>query len=402
MKTTIKIVLRKKTRKDGLYPICLRITQGKKSKYIGLNMHCAENQFKDEQFKRSFNNANKRNQILLKLKTRGLEIIDEYNLKDKPFSLSDFEKKFRSNEQDDSVNAITFFDEIINEMFKAGRIGNGKAIKETKDALNKFKQGTILFREITPTFLDKFEVHMRSKGNKNGGIAFKMRELRSVFNTAINRGVINQSLYPFKKYKISKLKSQKNKRALKVEEFKSIKALDISKHPHLLEAHNYFLFSFYTRGMNFVDMMHLKWSDIQNGRIYYTRSKTKGQFNVEIIDRAQEILDYYKVQNRPTDYVFPILLRNDLTPLQIATRKHKVLSRYNKKLKEIGKLCNVEKPLTSYIARHSFATILKQMGTSTDVISELMGHSDVQITMTYLKEFDSDVLDAENRKLDNI
>ena len=79
-----------------------------------------------------------------------------------------------------------------------------------------------------------------------------------------------------------------------------------------------------------------------------------------------------------------------------------MLSRYNRKLKEIGKICNVEKPLTSYIARHSFATILKQMGTSTDVISELMGHSDVQITMTYLKEFDNDVLDAENRKLDDI
>lgn len=110
-------------------------------------------------------------------------------------------------------------------------------------------------------------------------------------------------------------------------------------------------------------------------------------------------MNYYKVQNRPTSYVFPILLQEDLTAIQIDNRRHKVLARCNRKLKEIAKIAGIDKVLTTYVARHSFATLLKQMVTSTDKISELMGHSDVQVTMTYLKEFDTEALDIENRKL---
>ena len=151
--------------------------------------------------------------------------------------------------------------------------------------------------------------------------------------------------------------------------------------------------------MNFADLMLLKWTDIVAGRIHYTRSKTKGKFSIEITDELQELLDIFKAQNRNTKYVFPILLHNDLTPKQIVERKHKVLARVNRKLKELAKLAGVEEHITSYVARHSFATILKKMGTSVEAISELMGHSDVQITMTYLKEFDTDFLDQESRKL---
>lgn len=159
------------------------------------------------------------------------------------------------------------------------------------------------------------------------------------------------------------------------------------------------MFSFYTRGMNFIDMMLLKKADIIGDRISYIRSKTKGKFNIEILSKVREIIDFYKDKTENTKYVFPILLSDVMTPQQIEYRKSKVLSRYNRKLKEIGKLVCIEKELTSYVARHSFATILKQKGTSTDVISELMGHADVQITKTYLKEFDSAELDSANRQL---
>ena len=144
--------------------------------------------------------------------------------------------------------------------------------------------------------------------------------------------------------------------------------------------------------------MTLKWSDIQNNRIFYVRSKTKGKLNLEIIAPAQEILDFYKSQNRSTDYVFPILLKDDLTPIQIANRHHKVLRRYNSKLKKIAQLVGMNKMPTSYVARHSFATILKMTGSSIEKISEMMGHTDVSITITYLKEFSNEDLDMENRK----
>ncbi|KJD33991.1 integrase [Tamlana nanhaiensis] len=398
---SINILLRKKANARGEYPIVMRIVKERKSKTITLGISCYEKDwdFNNKRFKKSHPNWNQRNRILLKLEQRALKIVDDFLAQKLDFTLAQFEEKFRGTKLTKTSNVLEFFDMIIKEMVDADRISNANAYKSTKDSLLKFKGNHIPFQSVTPEFLEKYEAFLRINGNQNGGIAFKMRELRSIINKAITRKLIPQEIYPFRDYKISKLKSKPTKRALTIDEFRSIRDIDLSEHPHLIETHNYFMFSIYTRGMNFQDMMLLKWSNIQNGRIHYTRSKTKGKFNLEVIDKAQEILDYYKTQNRFTQYVFPILLKEDLTAQQIHYRKCKVLSMYNKRLKELGRLANIEKPLTSYVARHSFATILKMSGTPIEKISEMMGHADVNITMSYLKEFDNETLDKENRKL---
>lgn len=401
--TNIKIVVGNKPMSDNNYGIYLRITKNRKKKEISLGIRCKHEHFENGELTKKHKDHKIDNELILKFKKKALEIVREFQLEDYNFTLEEFENKFRGTEEENQkVDAMQFFDEIIQEMELSGRLGNAKAYKEARDALIRFSGHQILFEDITPAFLEKFEVFMRARGNKDSGIAFKMRELRALFNTAIRRKHISRDLYPFGEYKVAKLKVQNNKRALSVEDFKKIRDIDLSERPDLLEAHNYFMFSFYVCGINFVDMMQLKWSDIQDGRIYYTRSKTKGQFSIKITENVQKMLDYYQSQNRPTNYVLPILLRDGLTPLQIANRRHKVLGRFNRNLKEIAKIVGIDKNLTSYVARHSFATIHKQLGTSTDVISELMGHSDVLTTMTYLKEFDNEVLDNENRKLLNI
>lgn len=145
--------------------------------------------------------------------------------------------------------------------------------------------------------------------------------------------------------------------------------------------------------MNFADMAILKWSNISDGRIYYTRSKTKGNFQIKILPPVQEILNYYKRKRTQTDYVFPILLEKDMTFSHLENRKFKVLKKYNKRLKEIAALCEVDKPLSSYVARHSYANSLKQKGVSTDIISESMGHQNIAVTQAYLKELDNSLID---------
>lgn len=398
--SNIKIVIGGKPMSNGFYGVYLRITKNRKKKEISLGIRCLKEHFEGEQLTKKHKNHRVENELLLKFKARALTIIREYQLAGYDFTLEEFDEKFRGNEKPiEKPNLLAFFNEIVNELITSNRLGNAKAYKDTQDALIKFAGDTIFFENITPEFLEKWETSMRARGNENGGIAFKMRELRAIFNTAIRRKLISREIYPFQEYKISKLKAKKNKRALSLEDFKKLKEVDLSERPDLIDAYHYFMFSVYTRGMNFVDMMRLKWTDIQDNRIYYTRSKTKGQFNIEVTEKVQELLDYYKAQERDTEYVFPILLKDDLTPTQIAHRKHKVLGRCNRNLKEIAQLAGIDKKLTTYVARHSFATLLRQMGTSTDKISELMGHSDVQITMTYLKEFDNDILDKENRKL---
>lgn len=169
--------------------------------------------------------------------------------------------------------------------------------------------------------------------------------------------------------------------------------LDLSEYPTLIDTRNYFIFSFYTRGMNFADMATLKWNDISDDRIYYTRSKTKRNFQIKILPPVQEILNYYKGRSTPTDYVFPILLEQGMTFSHLENRKRKVLKRYNKRLKEIASLCGIDKPLSSYVARHSYANSLKQKGISTDIISESMGHQNIAITQAYLKELDNSLID---------
>ncbi|MFK7000738.1 MULTISPECIES: site-specific integrase [Flavobacterium] len=402
IKATIKMVLDGRPLSDGSYQVYLRILKNRKPKKISIGLKCNKEHFINESFTKQHPDYRIENELLLKMRSRAMEIIRNFQVNQTDFTLEEFENEFRGIKKEQDAKVFEFFNEIIDEMNRAGRIGNAQAYKDTRDSIFKFSDKKILFKDITPTFLEKYEVYLREHGNKNGGIAFKMREFRSIFNKAIKRKLIPSELYPFKDYKISKLKTESRKIALSLEEFKKIKNVDLSGYPMLIEAYNFFMFSVYTRGMNFKDMMTLKWSDIQNNRIYYVRSKTKGKLNFEIIEPVQKILDFYKAQNRDTKFVFPILLSEDMSPNQIANRHHKVLRRYNSKLKKIGLIAGIDKLPTSYVARHSFATILKMSGTPIEKISEMMGHSDVSITISYLKEFSNEDLDEENRKFMDI
>lgn len=362
-------------------------------------MSCKDGEFENQEFKAKSPNYRKRNQLLAKLKSRAYEIVNDFQLKEEDYTLKDFESKFRGDKKPVEQNVLDFFDKIIDENERTGKIGNARVYKETRTSLFSFAENGLTFKSITPAFLEEYEVYMRSKGNKNGGISIKMRTLKALFNKAIYRDLVSRDLYPFNTYKTSKLKSTTTKRALSLDEFKRFRDLDISKHPQLLTTYHLFMFSFYTRGMNFVDMMKLDWRSVQNGKIKYVRTKTKKRFIIKILPPVQEILTYYKSLELPTSYVFPLLLEDNLSPTQIANRKKKTLRKFNKDLKEIASLVNIETNLTSYVSRHSYATILKHRGVATDVICESMGHGSIEVTQAYLKEFENEVIDDANDAL---
>lgn len=227
----------------------------------------------------------------------------------------------------------------------------------------------------------------------------RMRCIRTTFNKAIDRELTSAILYPFKKYKISKLKSEPSKIALDYFDVMKIIQWDSSAYPHLVDSHNYFVFSYYTRGMNFTDQILLKWSQIGIKKIFYTRSKSKGNFSITILPPVQLILDYYRENSLGTNYVFPILLRDNMTPMQIENRKNKTRQKYNKDLKEIAFHCEIDAKVTSYVARHSFANSLKQMGVATDVISEALGHRNIKVTQGYLKNLENSIVDEASALL---
>lgn len=394
--STVKTVLRKTKLADGSYPIALRVSKDRKSKFFQTIFRAFPNEWNQATGSFTSRNSNntQNNRLLLKFKDKALKILTDLEMEKSNFTLKDFENRFRIVSNPVQQNVFYFWDEIIGEMISAGRTGNARANKDTFDSLHLFHKSTRLnFKEITPSFLYKYEVFLRSRGGSDGGIGVRMRAIRALYNFAIERKIAKEEDYPFKTYKVSKLKSKNLKKALKMEEILKIRDIDLSKYPRFVDSRNYFIFSFYTRGMNFADMMKLEWKEIDQDKIYYTRSKTKGNFRIKILPPVREILNYYKEFSIGTNYVFPILLKNNLTPPQLENRKHKTLQRYNKELKEIAEICEIDKPLSSYVARHSFANCLKQKGVATDIISESMGHKNLAITQTYLKELDNSVLD---------
>lgn len=399
---SIKIVQRTKQLSNGLYPIFLRVTKDRKTKFISLNLSCEKSEWNENksEFRKSFDNYLQFNKSLDEIYKRAKKIFSDALANEEDISLDEFYDRFFDFKVDKKLSFLDAFDEYISELLATKRIGNARYYKDSKRSFEKFLGNKdASFRSITPKLLNEYQVYLRSNGNADTGIAAKMRALRAVFNDAIRKNYVKPELYPFNVYKISKLKKTNTKRALSIDDINKISKLNIKENPHLIDARNYFMFSYYTRGMNFYDMMVLKWNNVKKDKIHYVRRKTKTAFTIQILQPVQEILDYYKAQNRPTKYVFPILLKDKLTPTQIENRKSKVLKQYNRHLKEIGKLCEIDENITSYVARHSFATHLKQKGISTDIISEAMGHQNLAITQAYLKDLENSVVDDAMKKL---
>ncbi len=393
---TIRIVQRTKTLSDGLYPIFLRVTKNRQSKYYKTPFSSEISEWSASQgtFTKKKENYFQYNRLLIKIKDRAYQIASEIDIQNPDYTLEDFDKLYRITFNPVKNDVYAFFDEIVEEMTFAGRIGNAKSYKDTKTSVQIFHKGKKLsFREVNSTFLSKYDSFLRSRGGTDGGIGVKMRAIRALFNKAIDRGLIKESLYPFKKYKISGLRGKGFKRALDFEEIMRIVNINLDNHPHLIDTRNYFVFSFYTRGMNFADMMCLEWKDVETNVIYYTRAKTKGNFSIAIMPPVRDILNYYRINGYGNKYVFPLLFRENYTPTQLADRKHKMLGIYNIRLKDLADICEITKTVSSYVARHSFANCLKQKGVATDVISESLGHQNLTVTQSYLKELDTQVVD---------
>lgn len=166
-------------------------------------------------------------------------------------------------------------------------------------------------------------------------------------------------------------------------------------------ARDIFLFSYYTAGINFTDIATLRYCDIVDGRIYYSRHKTQKLLSFQLVPNAMRIIEKYsKANHAQEDYIFPILDRTEhKTAQQIFNRTHKVLRKVNRELKTLGEQIGLEMPLTTYVARHTFATVLKRSGVNIAIISESLGHSDLSTTQIYLDSFENSQIDAAMQHL---
>ena len=399
---TVKIV--QKIGSGDRHSIMLRVTHKRRSKYFSLGIKCEKDQWNSElsRLNSSFKGYKDKNRLIGILEERANKAIDEMILEGRPFTYDSFEKKFRHRPQ--SAIVFDFYDEVITDFKRKGKIGNASAYRNSKNALWDFSNNkNLMFADIDYRFLKKFEAFLFERGCSGGGISCYMRTLRAVINEAIRQGYLHRDLYPFatqfnkRGYSLSGLKSHISPRALSLDDMEKIKNFLYDEHPDLERPVRYFLFSYYCRGINFVDMAKLKWSDIYNGRIRYTRSKTGKAFSIKVSPQIEEILEHFRGLNET--YIFPILNEIHQTPVQKAYRIKKCLKFYNRDLKEVAKVLEISVNLTSYVARHTYATTLKRKGVDIAVISEGLGHADILTTNTYLQQFSSEVIDQADQVL---
>lgn len=399
---SFKIILKNKAHSNGLFPIYLRITKDRKSKLISTNYYCDKSQWNENksEFRKGYPDYVQKNFALEKLKSRAEQIFNDATANGDDLTFEEFEELFFSYKVEKKMSVNDFWKEYIDDLTISGRTGNARYYMDCKRAFLGFlKNKTIYFKDITPNLLNKYEVYLRGRGSGDSGIAVRMRAIRAIYNNAVIKGFASKENYPFGDYKISRLKATSSKRAISFENIQKIREINLAEYPNLVNSRNYFIFSYYTRGMNFYDMMKLKWEDISEGKIIYNRSKTKTRLTVKITEPVEIILNFYKLQNRKSKYIFPIILKEDSTPIQLEYRKEKTLKKFNKDLKVLADLCDIDAKITSYVIRHSFATNLKQKGVATDVISEAMGHKNLSITQAYLKELENSVIDEAVERL---
>ena len=405
MNTTISVICYKsKTLANGEHPLMLRIIQNRKTQYKSLNISVAAKHwdFDKNAPKPKCPHKDLINKIILKTKLEYQQKVLEKKANEEEFTASSL-----IHEQENEIKAMTvddFYKQLIKELKEKGQIGNSYAYLSSYDNLKNFNKGKKLnytFSHIDVVFCKKFEDWMRRKGNKDTTISYQFRTLRATFNRAITAKVVSKEKNPFSEFKLTHLNTKTMKRALSKTDILKIMDADCHNKSELSQlAHDLFCFSYLCGGISLVDMANLTPENIIEGRLIYQRQKTHGSINLQLSDRALQIISKYSDYQKKANYFFPILHhKRHITPMQKHNRVRKYCLHINQELKLLAKELNITANVTTYVARHSFATILKKSGVNIGIISQALGHQDIKTTQIYLSKFDNEQVDEAMKNL---
>ncbi len=399
MNTTIEAVLyTSKTLSNGQHPILLRLTKNRKRKYISLHISLAPQYWDAEKCKPRRNCPNReRIEALIQQKTQELQNqVMDYKTNDKEYTLNTLVEKASRKVIRKTVGE--YLNDYIIRLQAEKRVGNAKTFQELRTSLTKFCCSLdFYFMDIDTEWLKRYEQWLRvEKHYSDNSIGIRFRSLRVLYNSAITDGLIRKADYPFDTFKVSRFKEATAKRSLTKEDIKRIidcevRTLTKYPKPFLQLAKDLFLFSYLSCGIYLTDILHIRYADIVDERLVINRQKTGKLLSFQLQPAALAILDKYRQPNaQPQEYIFPVLRRSvHITAQQQYGRVQRTNKRINRYLKLIGEHLNLPITLTTYVARHSFATVLKRSGVSTSIISESLGHSSEKITQIYLDSFEN-------------
>ena len=384
MGTSISVVYYKyKTLSNGEHPLMLRVYKNGKRKLvsIGISIHPNLWDVSKNCPKKTCPNKELINKIIADKIAEYNKQILELKVEQKEYTAASL---VESTEQELKPKTVKeFYSELIEEFKKNGKAGNTSIYTDSLNSLKAFTKNKLdfYFSNINKKWLEKYEQWQKDKGNKETSISLQFRTLRSAYNKAIDAGVANKKFYPFDEYKVSKFNTKTKKRAISKEEVMKIiytETINATKLRTLTR--DVFTFSYSV-------------DNICNGKLKYTRQKTHGEIKLKLCDQAREIINKY--HEKKARYLFPIFdAKVHKTPVQKKNRVHKVLAKVNRELKVLASELEIEADMTTYVARHSFATILKNSGVNISLISEMLGHTDLKTTQIYLDSFENTQMEA--------
>ena len=399
MSTTISVVCYKsKVLKNNESPLMLRICKDGKRKYesIGISILPSLWDFKQNKPTRKCPNKEYIERLIAEKVKVYTDKVIEFKSQEKEFTATSLMEKVNKPVKRKTVQEV--FNQYIQELESANRLRYADMYKCTMHSLIKFnKHLDIPFSDMDTIWLKRYEVWLQSQGLAINTLGTRFRHLRVIYNFAIEEKIVKSEYYPFNSFKVSKLSQTTAKRSIQKDEILSVLNYQ-GQTPLECLAIDLFTFSYLAAGINFGDIARLTKDNILENRLIYIRKKTQKQIKVSLQEQAIKLIRKYSIPDNP--YLFPILSNFHKTEQQKVNRIHKIIAKVNKSLKEIGERLNIPINLTTYVARHSFATVLKRSGVNTSLICEALGHSSERVTQIYLDSFGNDQMeDAMNNLL---
>ena len=289
------------------------------------------------------------------------------------------------------TSLFNFMHSVIAQLKQLGKVRTSETYTATLKSFMAFREEQdVPLDGISSDMMLLYEAHLKARGVRMNTISFYMRIFRAVYNRAVEKGLTAQN-YPFRHVYTGVDKTMK--RAIPIKAIKEMKELDLAMNSTLDFARDMFLFSFYTRGMSFVDMAYLKKSDLKNGILTYRRRKTGQELSIKWEKCMAEIIAKYP-ENK-TGFLLPIIKEQGNERKQYDNALHLV----NYHLKELSERLKLQRPLTMYVARHSWASAAKAKNVPLSVISEGMGHDSEATTQIYLASLETSVVDKANKMI---
>ena len=319
------------------------------------------------------------------------QIVKSFEAAGKSFTTDNIIRRYKESASD-KTTVFEYMRRQAERMKKLSKVRTSETYQQTLRSFMRFRNGVDLYFDMLDAdVVEQYESFMRANNLSRNTTSFYMRILRCIYNRAVEDGLTQQT-DPFRRVYTGVDKTAK--RAITLKEIKRIKELDLTDKPDLDYARDMFLFSFYLRGISFIDLAYLRKKDLSNGYITYNRKKTGQQLTIRWERSMQEIVDKYP--ENPTQYLLPIITRQDSTERKQYLNK---ILFVNRKLKQVAQLAKISTPLTMYVSRHSWASIAKSKNVPLSVISEGMGHDNEDTTRIYLAAIQTNQIDDVNRRI---